>query len=111
MATTSKKIATDINKLVSKGLKDYQGVQKKKKQPISKGRNQSASLVSSAQNTGTAAIVGPLTEVDNSRTYHPTRTLNSPDAIFLMNYSPIATMSFQDGNGQIITVNLDDPDA
>ena len=84
---------------------------KKGRLPTAKPLRPSKPVVSRGKDTAAVAateggIQSPLTEV-GPRSYASPQILTSTDGLFVMVFQPLASTRFQDGAGDIVTVNYD----
>lgn len=61
--------------------------------------------------SGGGGIASPLTETDNSRTYHPPQVVTSSDGVFTFYVEPVASATFVDGDTNTVVFNFDDPNS
>lgn len=96
----------DLSRLTRKRFNQKKLLPAQNRQSISQSASESSS---STPGTG-AGIASPLTEEDNTRTYHTMTEIVSSDGFFVMEIMHIKSADFTDDNGEPVHIDYDNPD-
>lgn len=102
---TGKAVVDDINRLATPQgqRRTLRQVQPVGALPASRGRG----VYTPPEASTGGGIASPLTENDNSRTYHDTRFIYSNDYLLAMEVRPLKALTMTDADGETVVLNFD----
>lgn len=87
----------------------YAEYHKQKREAIPEKKHSAKEVKAAAAISSDSGIDSPLTETDNTRTYHATeKYIKSSDGLFVIAYQHIATMTFRDASNREVVFNFDE---